>query len=533
MYVLDWMKLIKILSLWKLALAVVLLPFLLMFVLVAFENIRLLLVTGLGLSSLFAIISATRQLQEMYYYGLSDIEWDGLKQQVSMLGILDGYFKEIKCQFSPDTAFAGGFGNFGGIMTRISKGDYYAHYVAGSSETFQDPFQVADFSVEGTLAYLSPNDQNSDLWIIDIQVGRVSHYRARINQIIKKNEEFHITNELTWMDKAAHSSGSGECRWEILCVVAPWVFWFDKSVGLGMRFNWLIRVTTAEEWATSMFPCAGYITNMSIISTVPSGPADYPAYFIFTTDDINSIDYLVTTGGTNSIRGSKSNSVVFENVKNYVNNDTFTFNYQHFGSKYIRLVNRAGLNFIYTAQGADSIFMWFTADFIPFKGALWKQIYVHDQTVSTGDNFQQSIQFPVDLDDCNVGITASIAASEGGIMVVELLNRGDDPTSTFAVEKGDIMDNTPLTDTGLQSAQNIGGIIPFSGSMGSAGSSMSLGNVKSSQQLTWDFITENLTSASKIYFTITGNVGKQYFSKGNKYLMAAGLFNYANREVFR
>ncbi len=494
---------------------------------------RLMVVGVLEILGLMLIISRTKQLQEIYYYGIGIHAFDNLQEAINIQSILDGYLKEIRCEFATNTTYSGGSQTFNMMMqTSVRKGDFYNKYAGGANTAWRDPFGGAgDFSTETIFSFTSPQAGTADMWYVNGTINYTSFYKARINQILKKNEEFIVEHWLTTMDQGQNTAGLSEIRWELKLVVAPFVFWFDQPKGLGLKFTQLIHVTTTLEIASTEFPCSGYLTNISVHSTGPSGAADFPQYFVWTTDDPNLATHLLTVAGTNGITGSSKNSIVMQNVRQTSSEGTkFTWNFQHFGKKYIRITNRDMLNFIFKSQGADSITLIFQADFIPFKNAHWKQVYTHDASLGTSENWGDAMEMMVDLTDCQVAIVAKIATAEEGVMVVKLIHENTD-SGSFADGVGDVHDVSPFSDDGVSSAQNLGAIIPFSGSMGSSNSVLHLGTVTAGQLLVWDFISGTLSGASEVYFIVTGKVNNEYYSRGSRFNVSPSLFDYANMEA--
>ena len=130
--------------------------------------------------------------------------------------------------------------------------------------------------------------------------------------VVKKNEEMHVINiRQNWSDVQA-DAGTSELMWEFKLVVAPFVYAFEQSRPIGLRFRWIIRINSStQETASTQFPCAGYLTNLSILSQLP-GSGDLPTWLVLTTDDVDVVDHLLTVLGANGVRGSNKNSMVFE-----------------------------------------------------------------------------------------------------------------------------------------------------------------------------------------------------------------------------
>ncbi len=421
------------------------------------------------------------------------------------------------------------------ILMNIRRDDFHKYNFEAVSTGFRDPFGVADFNNNSVVAFTAPHEQTSDIMPVSAVLNHVSFYKARMSLVVKKNEEFHVETRISAIDRGAFSAGSSVLTWELKMVVAPFVWNFDHGKPTGLRFVWLARLTGTEELASTEFPCSGYLTNLSVLCTLEQGTEDSPSIMVWSTQDVNMITHLVTAGGQDAIKGSNHNAVTFNNTRTIQHSgDIYNWNYKHFGKSYIRLTNRAMLNFIFIGEGAPSTTVWFTGDFIPFRGSHWKQVYVHIGTdLVVGENWEDAIKFAVDLKNCQVAITANIASAEAAVMVVKLLvdgidTQGDSFSSSTA---GDIQDEEPYANQGLYSAQNLGAIIPFSGSVGSQSTVLNLGNVTAGQLLAWDMISETLTVASKIFFVITGQVNREYYSKNNKFIYSTDTFDHANLEA--
>ncbi len=482
---------------------------------------------------LFGIISRTKQLQEIYYYGIRDHTFTNITLENDILSILDGTIKEVKIVNFNVAAYTGQTQDTG-ILINIRRDDSHNYNLEGVSTGFRDPFGVGSFNFNDTVAFTAPHEQTSDLMPFSPVINHVSFYKARMAMLLKKNEEFHIETRMSTMDGGSFSAGSSTLTWEIKFVVAPFVFFFDKAIATGLRFTWLMRLTDSTETASTEFPCSGFLTNMSVLASISQGTQDEPTHMIWSTQDVNMVTHMVTAGGTAAIRGSNHNAIAFTNHRSLnVNNVFFTWNYEHFGKSYIRITNRSTLNFIFLGEADAAATVWLTGDFIPFNGAHWKQIYVHIGTdLTTVDDWDDAIMFGVDLKNCQVSITANIAANDSAVMVVKLLSHSGDPDgATWSTAHGDVQDADPYSTSGLYSAQNLGAIIPFSGSVGSQSTVLNLGKVKAGMLLSWDLIAESLTVSSKIYFVITGQVDRTYFSKNNKYIYSPDTFDYANLEA--
>ncbi len=450
---------------------------------------------------------------------------------------MDGTFKELRYQSHNTVTFAGG----GGGGTVIMQSSFRRHneeimLVGDKALGYENPLSVID--IEGTdnsYAITGPGHLMAHLWPLSSASNAVSFYRARISMTVKKNEEMHVINIRQQWDDTAATSGTSELMWEIKQVISPFVFMFDQSQPIGLRFMMIVRINSSlVESNSTQFPCAGYLTNISVLSSLP-GAGDWPQWLVLTTDDIDIVDHLLQTAGTNGLRGSNKNSVIFENYQSEDALGThYIWNYQHFGKTYIRLVNRAVLNMIWKSEGTDLAKIVISADFIPFKGASWKQIYVMETELAdpAAANFSRGIEFGVDLDNCQIAVIATIAGQEAGILVCRVIDPSSETVSTMVTE-GDQIDSTPYNQEGIHSAQNEVGIIPLTGTGGGVSPVMSLGNVKAGQLFVWDFMTgESITAASDIMFVITGKVGKEYYSKSNAFILDPITFN-MNSEVFR
>lgn len=495
------------------------------------------LVGLLGIASTGLILSGTKTLQEIYYYGIQDHAYSAYDKEADVLSILDGTIKELKIVHFILVAYTGGTVDAFGALVNLRRDDVLNYRTENSDKGFRDPFGTGAYSSNTVGAFTAPHELSSDLMPLSGVINHVSFYKARISMIVKKNEEFHIQNLLTTLDYGAHTAGASTCTWEIKMVVAPFVFWFDKAKGLGLRFTWLAQIESTTETASVEFPCSGYLTNMSVLVTISDGAQDAPSHMIWSTQDTNLVTHLVTAGGAGSIRGSNHNAVAFTNHRSQdLDSSIYKWNFQHFGSKYIRIVNRAMLNFVYISEGADEQFVWFTGDFIPFKGAHWKQVYVHiGSELATGADWDDALMFGVDLKNCQVAITAQVATGEGGIIIIKLMNTDDEfDGGDFATgTKGDIQDNDSFNTSGLYSAQNLGAIVPFSASVGSQSTVLNLGNVTAGQVLTWDLVADGFTDNSKLYFVITGQVNSEYYSKSNKFVYSPATFDYASEPAMR
>lgn len=441
--------------------------------------------------------------------------------------ILDGTFKELRYRSHNDTAWSGG-GSLDIMSSSFRRHNEEIMLVGDKALGYENPLSVID--IEGTdnsYAITGPSHLMAHLWPVGTVNDAVSFYRARISMVVKKNEEMHIINIRQNWDDTAQTAGTSQLMWEIKQVIAPYVYMFDQSQPIGLRFMMIIRIQSSlVETNSTQFPCAGYLTNISILSTLP-GAGDFPQWFVLTTDDIDVVDHLLGVAGTNSLRGSGKNSVIFENYQSEIVGGThYVWNYQHFGKQYIRLVNRAVLNMIWKSEGTDQAKIVVSADFVPFKNSSWKQVYVMETEFSdpAAANFSRGIEFGVDLDNCQIAVIATINGTEKGILICRVIDPSSETVSTM-VTAGDQIDSTPYNEEGIHSAQNEVGIIPLSGTGGGVSPVMSLGNVKAGQLFVWDFMTgETITSASDIMFVITGKVGKEYYSKSNAFILDAGTF---------
>ncbi len=403
-------------------------------------------------------------------------------------------------------------------------------FVGDKATAYENPFIVMDIEgTDNTYATTGPSHLMAHIWNVHNESEMHSFYRARINMVVKKNEEMHMVNIRQRLDDTAATAGVSELKWEIKQVVAPFVFAFDNSIPMGLRFQFIVIISAStQETASTQFPCSGYLTNMSMLCQNP-GTGDFPQWFVLTTDDVDVVDHLLTVAGTNGLRGSSKNSMIFENMQaQNVTSTEYRWNFQHFGSKYIRIVNRAVLNMIYKSQGSDTVTFIVSADFVPFKGSSWKQIYVleTDFINPSASDFTRGFEFGLDLDAVQVAVIATINGTESGVMVCRVVDPSSERVATI-VGHGDIMDSSPLNEEGIHNTQNEVGIIPLSGSIGAQSPVMSVGNVKSGQLFVWDFLgEENFTTASEILLVITGKVGREYYSKSNAFHLSAHVYDY-------
>ncbi len=509
-----------------------LLPFLIMIGLVILENTLLVVeVLGLIIGSGF-LLARTKQLQEFYYYGISQIDFDGLNANIDILAFLDGTMKEIKIHSVNVVSWAGGSGK-PMLAYSLRRHDTMLMFVGDAATAYENPFIAITLGgVQSNFAHSGPSHLMAHLMPLDDVSNTHSFYRARISNVTKKNEQWNIKiNRQEVGGTTAATSGTSEVRWEIKQVSAAWVYMFDQSKPMGIRFRWIINigVSSTTEIASVEFPCAGYLTNMSLL-VEPSGNGDFPSYVYFGTDDTDSVDHLLTVAGTNGVKGSNQNSIVFELMLGRdVDGTSYDWLFQHFGSKYIRLVNRAMLNFLFRSQGADSPLIILEADFIPFKGAQWKQVYsVETDMGDTGSDWEAGFEFATDLDGCQVTVVATIASGEEGIMTCKIVDPSPLLKSSLGQNRGDVQDSTPFDGEGIHNAQNLAAMIPLSGSMGAAAPVLGLGNITGGQLFTWDFMSpETLTTASELFFIITGKVGKEYYSTANMFILSPGVLDYA------
>ncbi len=470
------------------------------------------------------LLGGTNKLQELYYYGYTEMAWNVENFAVDMLSVVDGYFKTVTVKLNTIINYSSQ-DNF--FFTAVSLTDDKTSYpVAGSTDGWQDYFSIGDLSADATYSLLGANEMMSMVQHIEEKSERISIMSQRIARIMMANDEFRIRFGIRNALGATLSAGSTNFQFDLMQVINPTVFNFSDGKSTGLKFVWLTRyVSETKKGMSSEFPCAGYLTNMSAYVTNFDGGNQTPTFLSWTIQDTDYLDNFSIADDGFDIRGGAKGTATFEIMDSADNsNNKYQFHYKHWGTQYIKMTGRTMLNQLMRSAVSANFFTFFTADFVPFKNAIWSQIYVSTVHSETGTNSALGWKFPIDINNCQIHVVAKITAGSG-VLKGSVIDHKVDMISDVSNAQGDVKDDTPLSDRGLSSAGNLGALIPLSATQGAQNPVVQLGNVRGGQSFVWDFLSV-ATITGVLYFVITGRVGAKYYSKNNKFVAGPSLLNY-------
>jgi hypothetical protein len=356
-------------------------------------------------------------------------------------------------------------------------------------------------------------------------------YRERISSYpVKAENKVNTQYGVGYAFEDAPTAGLASAYFEITEVVHPRMFhWlYSRPQGTRWIFAWTTGTQTTDELSIE-FPSSGYLTNISILNTQLLF-GDNPGVFTLTTDDLDvSSEYDFSTLNSWRQRGRMNGiqwSALYQEGQD--SSTTYKWFFRHFGNKTIKITDRAALNAYYITQNASSTYLIIQADFIPYKGSAWKQIYVNTGFTES-ESYNEGFVFAVDLDNASITVVSNIT-SGSGVMMAKVLQPNTTHVGPNSSVDSDVMEVTEFEQEGMYSKQSIQAMIPLSDAKGASTPLIPLGNIKAGQAFTWDFTGVTVMSGS-IFFVITGKVARKYYSKSAKFCYSPDLFNYGTMQI--
>ncbi len=446
----------------------------------------------------------------------------------SFYPIVDGYFKEIKHVIETEIAYTTALSPL--FIYKLRRQEKYITQVDGSGDPSFDIFGTGAYSTDATFATTLPNEMMASLLPLSSKAVMTTQVRERINYVVKANDKYiYNVNQRDAFEVTA-AAGLFAVFIEIMQVVHPSVFDWLFSRPTGLKFVWMTAVNEdSDDNVSAEFPCAGYLTSIAL-TTTQRNAGDQPTVHVWTTQDFDQSDDWLFTLDTWFDRGRNTNGITVMPVYNEGTSETaYTFHYQHFGKKRINISDYAMLNYYYETSGTTTFWWYLSADFIPYKNAQWKQIYVN-QGFSAVESYNEGFEFAVDLDGAVVTVISNMDAGSGN-MIIKLL-RPESVTNNSIPGTGDVSEKDELVAEGMYNKQSIKSIIPLSSTKGAQQPMINCGNIKAGTVFTWDVVSTPAPDLSgTMFFIITGKIARNYFSRSAKFLSSPLVYNYAEHSA--
>jgi len=477
----------------------------------------------IAVSPAFVFVARMAELQEIYYYATDTIDRsEGVgTENINFYPLLDGYFKEMRMAIMCQTASDGVAPVMVWQITQQT--EVYAE-VGGVDNVLLNIMDTGDFGLDEAFAFTSSYDDMIHFTPLSKTTYSMSYLRERVSRTVKANTSVTSNYGVIFLTESSGTGGSWQIYFEVMQVVNATVFRFLFARPSGMKFILFVSeiAETAESFSIE-FPCAGYLTNMSVLTT-GTDVNDHPVMVTLTTQDIDLKDEWAFSNQVWYDRGKNQNGVVIQPIySENISATNYSFYFEHFGKSYIRITDRATLNYYFTASTATNFTMMFTGDFVPFKNAIWKQVYVNSDFAAT-ESYGHGFSFPIDINNCSVTLVTTVLTGDG-TMSIKLWNPQGKVNPTLVVADSDISTITEFESDGLYNKQSLQAIIPFSHERGAQSPTVRCGNVKAGTLFVWDFIgTPDMTGT--MHMIITGRVGKQSYSRDNKFVYSPNTLNF-------
>ena len=466
------------------------------------------------------------KLQEIYYYMHTNMDHSESPENSDFFPIVDGYFKQVVHIIETEVQFSGT--TFPVCIWKLRRQEQYITQVDAVGDPSFDIFATGAYAGDATFVTTLPNEMMASLLPLNTQAVKTMYARERINYVVKANDKYSYGMNQRNFFEGTSAGGLFAVYTEIMQVVNPNVFNFMFARPTGLKFVWMTSsVAETSENISAEFPCAGYLTNLSILMS-DKGAGDHPTVLVFTTQDFESQDDWIFTLDTWFDRGGNSNGITVMPISTEAtSNISYPFYYQHFGEKRINISDYAMLNYYIDAITSTTIQWYLTGDFIPYQGVHWKQIYVN-QGFSAVESYNTGFEFAVDLDNCVVTLISNMTAGTGN-MIVKILRPESETASLTA--SSDVHNVDELITEGMSNKQSIKSIIPLSSTRGAQQPMINVGNIKAGTVFTWDIIsTPTPDLVGVMFFIITGKVARKYYSRSAKFLSAPDVYNYAEHQ---
>ncbi len=193
--------------------------------------------------------------------------------------------------------------------------------------------------------------------------------------------------------------------------------------------------------------------------------------------------------------------------------------FQHFGNKRLYIGERGLLNTICVAAQAMDISITMEADFIPMKGAGFKQIW-RDDGLLASENYADGWNCPTDLENATITVMSSLTAGDG-LLNVKLFPISsamhDDAKTNITGVGGNILEDAFMDNVTTENARNTS-LLPLSSTSGSQTFTIPIGELKQGDFLGYDVDVFNALTGN-VFFVVEGNVKNQHFSKESRWHM--------------
>jgi len=444
---------------------------------------------------------------------------------------LDGIFKEFVTVTTTNTAPASAgryvmsWSFYRSDMTVAFPGEGVGHGTHFDWTTWHDWSSINEAIFSTTQSKeLLPN-----FYPLSEDAGGTTMNKRRMSLVTKKNEEWHITYV---HDEVQDESFTMICEtyFEILFVVSPWSLLGIIPSTQAMKHVTIVNLIgngTAEVESAQM-PCSGYLTNMSLIASRITSP-EAPIYFSVSPEmDNDLVDHFAITD-LEFDQGYRAQNGITAVISSHedMSNLNYEHEFMHFGSRYLKVHRRSYLNFMIRSQQVLDGTFFFEADFIPFKGALFKQRW-NDSEVSASKDYDTHYFCPIKLEDVTVTMIAVVTAGSAllNIRHVPAISepRSQGSASSISDEGGDQVDSDSFSEDGVYSAQNELATIPFSINAGAQVFKIKVGKMYQGDRIgfDWDQIT---SMAGTIIFFVEGRVGKQYYDKSSNFVSGHSIMD--------
>lgn len=462
-----------------------------------------------------------QERQVIYYNGYSDMDYTEI-DNMTFMSQVDGTIKEVSISLTVRTAFTlSGWYNY-----RMQSYDTL-HGVEGNDLGYLDVWH--DSTVESATGHTTSAQQMPNILPFNASQDSLSYSRERLSYYTKKGVEWNWDARFTQPKSTTFAAGVAVITIEIMQVVSPYrvgsIMFSTSAMKVGILFSSGTGESDSGHFNIAM-PSAGYMTNARIHGyNLVSG--DAPLDIIISPDmDIrreNDEDWVSETFVTGSV-GTNAFQVTLSRMER--EDETSVPNiYAHWGNKRVTMLKRSTLVVAYQSQAAMSnTIFFFTADFIPFEGASFRQKWT-DVNLTESRDYASIYAFPVDLKDCKVTLISSLTVG-AGVMDIRLMSHNtpfDDMGILDDIQNtgGSVLDVNSIDVEGVTNYQNSIALIPLSATRGAETNMIHVGDVYQDDRIGFDWeIQAAITGV--VHFLISGKIGKKYYSKGGKWLMGTG-----------
>ena len=342
---------------------------------------------------------------------------------------------------------------------------------------------------------------------------------------VTRGDKMYMRGFVDQIAETAMGTGEWDVYFEMMQVIAPWKYVYEDASVSSMRHValWSLVSSNASDVASAELPSTGYFTNISMLYLGELEGDDPVTVHMGTDIDPDMYLEVDVFGGSDTwlLKGNKNTlSTTFTKMEN-ITGSAYRVFYRHFGSASIAAHRYDFMTYIVQSDEVlANDFVIIEADFIPHKGALFRQ-ELSDTDWSISD-YEESWICPVKLSNVQIIFTIVVTAGSGIWDLIVLPKKVDQVLHSMTAT-GDIVDNSPESNI-LESAQNRVATIPLHVSMGSQSIVVPIPNGLNKG----DAITFDLRNASGLtgfnIMLIQGNVDKRYYSKSSRYMMSPEIF---------